>query len=87
MLRLTIWDASTLEVLQVHSTKETLDFVEFSPDSKFILVACYKSAEVGGFKTKGSVKDIGTHKYLEPSALTETFYFGFLIVFIYFSRK
>jgi len=44
--RLTIWDAATLQVLQVYSSKETLDFIQFSPDSNFILAACYKAAEV-----------------------------------------
>jgi len=47
--RLTIWDAANLEVLQVFTTKESVDYMEFSPDSNFILAAHYKSAEINLF--------------------------------------
>jgi len=45
-LRLTVWDAANLDVLQVFTTKEIIEFVEFSPDSNFILAANYKLGEV-----------------------------------------
>jgi len=47
--RLTVWDASTLEVLQVYTSKETPDYLEFSPDSNFVLAANFKTAEVNIF--------------------------------------
>lgn len=47
--RLTIWDAASLEVLQVFTTVEAIDKIEFSPDGEFILAVSLKSSETNIF--------------------------------------
>lgn len=47
--RLTIWDAASLEVLHVFTTVETIDKIEFSHDSEFILAVNLKTSETNIF--------------------------------------
>lgn len=52
--RLTIWDAANSEVVQVFTTKERIDYIEFSPDQTLILAANYKAAVVNLFSIDSS---------------------------------
>ncbi|XP_023338222.1 WD repeat-containing protein WRAP73-like [Eurytemora carolleeae] len=44
--RTSIWDAASIEVLEVFTSKECIDYIEFSPDSNFILAANYSGGVV-----------------------------------------
>ena len=43
--RLTIWDAASLDVLQVYTCMDNIDKIEFSPDGDFLLAAVFKTGE------------------------------------------
>jgi len=47
--RLTIWDAASLDVLQVYTCMETIDKAQFSPDGDFILASVFKTGETSVF--------------------------------------